>query len=101
MKMLLDVTIPHEPFNTLAREGIVGRKIGGILEALKPEAAYFTSQNGKRGAILVVELADPTKIPSLAEPFFLTFNADVSFRPFMSPEDLKSGGLDALAEKWA
>jgi hypothetical protein len=100
MKMLLDVTIPHEPFNTLAREGIVGTKLGQILEALKPEAAYFTSQDGKRGAILVVDLADPTKIPSLAEPWFLAFNADIKFRPFMSPDDLKSAGLDALAEKW-
>jgi len=101
MKILLDVTIPHEPFNTLARQGVVGKKLGEILEALKPEAAYFTSQDGKRGAILVVNLPDSTKIPSLAEPFFLTFNADVSFRPFMSPDDLKNGGLDALGKKWA
>ena len=101
MKMLLDVTIPHEPFNTLAREGIVGRKLGAILEALKPEAAYFTTQDGKRGAILVVNLADPTNIPSVAEPWFLTFNADVKLRPFMSPDDLKNAGLEDLAEKWA
>ena len=101
MKMLLDVTIPHEPFNTLVRKGVVGKKLEEILGALKPEAAYFTTQDGKRGGILVVNLADPTKIPALAEPWFLTFNADVKLRPFMSPEDLKNAGLDALGKKWA
>ncbi len=101
MKMLLDITIPHEPFNSLARQGIVGKKLGEILEALKPEAAYFTEQDGKRGVILVVNMADSTKLPSLAEPWFLTFNADVKARVFMSPEDLKNAGLDALGKKWA
>jgi hypothetical protein len=101
MKMLLDITIPHEPFNTLARQGVAGKKLGDILDALKPEAAYFTEHDGKRGAILVVNMADSTKIPALAEPFFLTFNADVKFRAFMSPEDLKNAGLDALGKKWA
>ncbi|MGO9246668.1 MAG: panthothenate synthetase [Verrucomicrobiia bacterium] len=101
MKMLLDVTIPHEPFNSLVRKGVAGKKLGDILDALKPEAAYFTEQDGKRGAILVVNMPDSTKLPSLAEPWFLTFNADVKLRVFMSPEDLKNSGLDALGKKWA
>jgi len=99
--MLLDITIPHEPFNSLARQGTVGGKLGAILEAIKPEAAYFTDQDGKRGALLVVDVADATKIPSLAEPWFLTFNADVKCRIAMTPDDLKKAGLDALGQKWA
>jgi hypothetical protein len=101
MKMLLDITIPHEPFNTLARKGIAGKRLEENLGALKPEAAYFTEHDGKRGAILVVNMADSTKVPFLAEPWFLTFNADVKLRFFMSPEDLKNAGLDALGKKWA
>ena len=101
MRMLLDITIPHEPFNSLARQGTVGGKLGAILEAIKPEAAYFTDQDGKRGALLVVDVADATKIPSLAEPWFLTFNADVKCRIAMTPDDLKKAGLDALGQKWA
>lgn len=100
MRMLLNVTIPHEPFNAYVKDGSVGQKIGRILEEIKPQAAYFTEQNGHRGAILVVDVAEPSKIPSLAEPFFLTFNADVRFQIAMSPEDLGRAGLDEISKKW-
>ena len=101
MRMLMDITMPHEPFNSLVRDGIAGRAINEILETIKPEAAYFSEQDGKRGAILIVELSDPSKIPALAEPWFLTFNADVKFRIVMSPDELKNAGLEALGKKWA
>jgi hypothetical protein len=101
MKMLLDITIPHEPFNSLVRQGVAGRKIAEILEAIKPEAAYFTEQDGKRGVVLIVDLSNPSKIPSLAEPFYLSFNAEVKFRVMMTTDDLKKSDLDALGKKWA
>ena len=99
--MLLDITVPHEPFNSLLRKGSAAGKLGEILEATKPEAVYFTEQEGKRGALVVVEMADASKIPLLCEPWFLTFNADVKCRIAMVPDDLKKGGLDALGKKWA
>jgi hypothetical protein len=99
--MLLDITIPHEPFNSLARQGVAGKKLGDILDAIKPETVYFTEQDGKRGAIVVVDLADPSKIPGVSEPWFITFNADVKCRIAMTPDDLKKAGLDALGKKWA
>ena len=101
MRMLLDVTIPHEPFNSLVRQGVAGKKIGDVLSAIKPESAYFSEHDGKRGAVLVVDMADPSKIPALAEPWFLAFNADVKFRIAMTPDDLKKSGLDSLGKKWA
>ena len=36
--------------------------------------------NGQRGAVLVVDVPEPSPIPSLAEPMFLSFNAGVEFR---------------------
>ena len=101
MRMLLDITIPHEPFNSLVRKGVAGKKLGKILDALKPEAIYFSEHDGKRGATVIVDMADPSKIPALAEPWFLTFNADVKFRVAMTPKDLKKAGLDAIGKKWA
>jgi len=101
MRMLLDITIPIEPFNSIVRQGVAGKKLGQILEATKPEAIYFTEQDGKRGAIAVVDIANPSKIPSLAEPWFLTFNADVKCRIAMTPDDLKKAGIDGLGKKWA
>ena len=101
MRMLLDVKIPHEAFNAAVRDGSAGEKLKRILEATKPEAVYFTERNGHRGATIIVNLDDPSKIPTFAEPWFLTFNADVEFRVAMTPEDLARAGLDALGKKWA
>jgi hypothetical protein len=100
MRMLLYVKIPHETFNSAVRNGSIGQKINRILEVTKPEAVYFTEFDGLRGAIVVVNLDDPSKIPTFAEPWFLTFNADVEFRVVMTPEDLSKAGLDALGKQW-
>jgi hypothetical protein len=100
MRVLMNVRIPHKQFNAAAKDGTVGSKIERILEAIKPEAVYFTEQNGQRGAVIVVNLPDASKIPALAEPWFLTFEADVEFRIAMTPADLKKGGLNKLGEKW-
>jgi len=96
----MNVRIPHEPFNTAARDGTVGTKLSRILAATKPETVYFTEHNGQRGAVLVVDLPDPSKIPALAEPWFLTFEADVEFRIAMTPEDLQKAGLEEAGRTW-
>ena len=101
MRMLLTVEMPHEPFNTLVRKGKAGELLGKIMDEIRPEAAYFTEQDGKRGAILVVDVKEPSRVPSLAEPFFLTFNADCKFRIAMSPDDLAKAGLEKIGKKWA
>jgi hypothetical protein len=99
--MLLDIKIPHETFNAAVRDGSAGEKLKRILEATKPEAVYFTERAGQRGAIMIVNLDDPSKVPTFAEPWFLTFNADVAFHVTMTPEDLARAGLEALGRKWA
>ncbi|MFM0341747.1 panthothenate synthetase [Paraburkholderia fungorum] len=100
MRMLLNIRIPHEPFNTMVREGSIGEVMGKILEEMKPEAAYFTEQNGARGAVLVVNLDNPSDIPAFAEPWFLKFNADCEFRIAMVAEDLMKADLENLGKKW-
>jgi hypothetical protein len=100
MRMLLDVEFPHEPFNTLVREGKAGAVLNEIMEDLKPEAVYFTERDGRRHTILVLDLASPSDVPRIAEPFFLRFQADCRFRVVMSPDDLANAGLDGLGEKW-
>jgi hypothetical protein len=100
MRMLLEVELPVEPFNSMVRDGTVGQKLQGILGEIKPEAAYFTERDGHRGGILVVDLADPSQVPQLAEPFFLVFNALVKFRVCMTPDDLGRSGLEAIGRKY-
>jgi hypothetical protein len=101
MRILLKVSFPHKPFNAVVKDGTAGAKLNKILEAQKPEAAYFTELDGRRTGIFVVDVADPSKIPAFAEPWFLTFEADVEFRTVMTPDDLKRAGLDELGKKWA
>lgn len=101
MKMLLTVEIPHEPFNSLVRSGKAGEIIGRILETIKPEAAYFTEQDGTRGGVFVINVQTPSDVPSFSEPFFLNFQANCKFRILMSPEDLQKAGLEEIGKKWA
>ncbi len=96
----MNVTLPHEPFNAYVKDGTVGAKLNKILEAIKPEAVYFTEQHGKRGAVLIVNLPDDSKVPVLAEPWFLTFEADVEFRIAMTADDLKHSGIDGMGKTW-
>ena len=82
MRMLLHVKVPHESFNAAVKEG-GGKKIRRILDELKPQAVYFTEYGGRRAAIMIIDVDDPSKVPSLAEPWFLTFNADCDFHVVM------------------
>jgi len=101
MRMLLNIKFPPEAFNQAIRDGSISKKIGRILQQTKPEAVYFTEQNGQRGAILIIDLPEPSQVPAFAEPWFLTFNAEVKFQVVMSPEDLQKAGLEDLGKLWS
>jgi hypothetical protein len=99
--MLLHVKIPHDSFNAAVKDGSAGKKMRRILDELKPEAVYFTEYGGRRAAIIIINMDDPSKVPSFAEPWFLNFNADCEFHVVMTPEELARAGLDELGRKWA
>ncbi len=100
MRYQFRVSIPNEPFNTYVREGTVGKLIGRILEETKPETVYFTEDDGRRGAIIAYDVNTVSQVPSLAEPWFITFNAECRIQVAMSPEDLKKANLDDLGKRW-
>ncbi len=101
MRMLMNVRIPHEPFNTLVKEGTAGEIIGRILDDLKPESIYFTEYGGTRGAVIIIDVDDSSRIPSFSEPFFFFFKAYCEFIIAMSPYDLGKADLDELGKKWS
>ncbi len=93
MRMLLRVSIPVETGNAAAKDGTLGSTIEGILADLKPEAAYFLADdNGNRSGSIVFDMKDASQIPAIAEPWFIAFNAKVSLRPVMTPQDLAKAG---------
>jgi len=89
MRMLMRVSIPVEAGNAAIKAGTLGGTIERILADLKPEAAYFFADDaGNRSGSIVFDLKDSSQIPAVAEPWFLAFNAKISLRPVMSPQDL-------------
>lgn len=101
MRMMVQVVFPHDPFNAAVRDGSIGSKIQRILDQQKPEAAYFTDHRGHRSGWMVVDIADASRIPSIAEPWFLAFNADIELHAVMTAQDLRAAGLEALGKEWA
>jgi len=89
MRCLLKVSIPVEVGNIAITDGSMPKTIESILADLKPEAAYFAEDNGKRTWFIFFDLKDTSQIPAVAEPWFLAFNAHLEFHPAMNLEDLK------------
>lgn len=103
MRMLLRVSIPVEAGNAAAKAGTLGSTVEQILADLKPEAAYFfADDNGQRSGSIVFDMKDSSEIPAVAEPWFLAFDAKVSFRPIMNPQDLAkaSPSIGKAADKY-
>ncbi|KAA6465474.1 hypothetical protein DYQ86_01420 [Acidobacteria bacterium AB60] len=91
--MLLRASIPVETGNAAVKAGTLGPTITQILAGINHEAAYFYADDeGRRCASVVLDMKSSSEMPALAEPWFLAFNANVSFRPVMTREDLAEGG---------
>lgn len=97
--MIMEVEMPNEPFNELVRNGTAAETIQSVMAEVKPSAAYFSERDGHRGGFMIVDVADPSRIPSLAEPFFVKFDATVRFRVCMTPDDLARSGLEEIGKK--
>ena len=91
MRMLMTVSMPVKAGNAAARKGSLGTTIRSILADLKPEAAYFSEEDGQRTGFIVFDMKESSQLPAIAEPWFLAFNARLSVRPAMNAEDLAAG----------
>jgi hypothetical protein len=60
-------------------------------ECIKPEAAYFGTENGKHTGYIFFDLNDPAQIPVIAEPLFQRLESTVEFIPVMNADDLQRG----------
>jgi hypothetical protein len=102
MRLLMKVSIPGLEGNAAVLDGTIGSTIGSILADLKPEAVYFSDENGMRTAFIFLNIENASQIPGIAEPWFLAFNAEVELHPAMNLEDLKNAApsMEAAVRKY-
>jgi hypothetical protein len=96
MRFLYKISFPVEAGNAAAKKDGFGA-IQSILQAQKPEAAYFAAENGLRTCFMIVDMEDASQIPGIAEPWFLALNASIEVSPVMIPADLAKAA-PAIAE---
>jgi hypothetical protein len=95
MRMLLKVSIPVEKGNEAFKSGALQRTVQSAMEALKPEAAYFFPEDGKRTSLFVFDMEGSWQLPPTVEPLFENLNASVFLTPVMNGEDLERGFKEA------
>ncbi|WP_443054950.1 hypothetical protein [Streptomyces sp. NBC_00691] len=93
--MLLKVQMDTPASNEAIRAGTLREIMEEALREIHPEAAYFTVENGCRTGYLFFDMADPSQMPKISEPFFLKLHAKIHYSPVMNPEDMAKG-LDAI-----
>ena len=91
MRTLMKVQIPTGAGNDAIKDGSLPQIVGRALEALNAEAAYFTSEEGMRTALIFFDMTDSSEIPPAAEPFFMGFDAKITFAPVMNADEMRAG----------
>jgi hypothetical protein len=91
MRMLMKVQIPARAGNDAIKDGSLPQIMGRAIDTLKAEAAYFTSEEGMRTALIFFDMTDSSGIPPAAEPFFMGLDAKITFAPVMNADELRAG----------
>jgi hypothetical protein len=91
MRTMLRVTMDTETTNRAAKDGSLQKAIERLFEDLKPEAAYFTANDGRRSAMFFFDMQDSSQLPVIAEPLFQTLGARLEVQPAMNREELMTG----------
>ena len=95
MRTLLHIHMDTKSGNENIRSGALPKTMETLVSQLHPEASYFFADGGRRSALFVFDLADPSQIPAIAEPLFMGLNAEVEFTPVMNLDDLQKGLTEA------
>lgn len=96
MRVLLKVQIPGAKGTAALQDGSLQRTMEEFMNAVHPEAAYFSPEGGLRSAFLVFDMQDSSDMPRLLEPFFTALEAKIELTPVMNADDLRAG-LQRLA----
>jgi len=88
MRLMLRFVIPVEKGNEAEADGSLAIAIKNLVEQIKPEAAYFHLQDGKRAGTLFFEESDQARMPVINEPLFAKLNASIDIQPAIRLDEL-------------
>ncbi|MFP3991192.1 hypothetical protein U9R90_27725 [Streptomyces sp. E11-3] len=91
MRVMLRATLDTQASNVAIENGTLPHLFESMFERLKPEAAYFTGNEGDRSCILIFDMQDSSQLPVVCEPFFVHLGAKVDVQPVMNREELQKG----------
>jgi hypothetical protein len=102
MRIMIKFAFPVDTGNDAIRSGKMEKIFQGILEELKPEAAYFFPEGEERAGLFVVDMKESSQIAEIAERFFFGLNARIEMVPVMAAEDLHKGlsGVQGIIQRY-
>jgi hypothetical protein len=95
MRMLLKASMPVEKGNEAIKSGALHETVLSLMQLIKPEAAYFYPEDGRRTALYVFDMEGSWQLPPTVEPLFQKLDASVFVTPVMNAEDLERGLKEA------
>ncbi len=103
MRMMIRISLPTETANAHMADGSFGGIMQNYLADVKPEAAYFVTENGVRTSYFFVNMTESSQLPAFCEAPFLAYNAKVEVTPAMNLDDLKAAmpAIEAAVKKYA
>ena len=91
MRMMMKAVVDTAAGNAVVADGSIGKVIGGLVEQVHPEAAYFAGEDAQRACFIVFDMNDAADLPAICEPLFQAANARVTVTPCMNLEDMQQG----------
>jgi hypothetical protein len=88
MRMMMRLTMPVEKGNEAIASGAWDQTLDHIIETLKPEAAYFYLDGGRRAAMFIYEAEKAEEMAVINEPIFQGLNASIEQQPVLTAADL-------------
>jgi hypothetical protein len=102
MNILVSVVFPVDSGNAAVADHGFGGIIQKIFADQKAESVYFHPSDGQRAISYVSDVSDGSRLPSLVEPWWLRFRADVTLTPVFTPAEMEKAvpGIVADVKKY-
>lgn len=91
MRTMLKIQFPAAAGNAAIADNSLPTILQRLMEQVKPEAAYFYAEGGRRAALMVFDMTESSQIPPIVEPLFMGMEATVDLIPVMNAQELQDG----------